>query len=239
MRRRRSLRVLRSVGLVLSVLLAALPAWARDESASQRLLDAAARGDGPRLTALLARGADPDMRDGEGRPALLLAAASGQASSVEALLRGGADPDATTRSGWTPLHEAADAGGLRSARALLDGGAPPDPRDRVRGTPLDVAEQAGHTGLARLLRERGARGSGKSIGDTVCVRGWGGDGFCGEVVARDHTRHRLHVTELVGCSSVCEARATCSADRPVGPGGLGVDDTLWVPTSCLTHTGLR
>jgi hypothetical protein len=233
------MRVLRSVGLALLVLLATSPAWAKDEGLSQRLLDAAARGDGARLTLLLGTGADPDGRDEEGRPALLLAVTSGQGRAVEALLRGGADPDATTRSGWTPLHEAAKTGVLESARVLLDAGAAPDPRDRVRGTPLDVAERAGHTRLARLLREQGALGSGKSIGDTVCVRPWGGDGFCGEVVARDTTRHRLRITEVVGCTSGCDSRESCSAGRLVGPGGLGEDDTLWVPTSCLTHTGLR
>jgi hypothetical protein len=225
--------------LALSVLLAASPAWAKDASPSQKLLDAAARGDGPRLSALLAAGADPEVRDGEGRPALLLAVASGHERAVEALLRGGARPDPTTGSGWTPLHEAARAGGLEAARALLDAGAEPDLRDRIRGTPLDVAEQGNHERLARLLRANGARGSGKSIGDTVCVRSWGGDGFCGVVLARDPIRHRLRVTEVKGCSSGCEPRPACSAGRTVGPGGLGEGDTLWVPTSCLTHTGLR
>jgi ankyrin repeat protein len=219
--------------------LIALLAWASDDAPSHDLLDAAARGDGPRLTALLAGGADPEVRDGEGRPALLLAVASGQEKAVEALLRGGARPDPTTGSGWTPLHEAARKGVLEPARALLDAGAGPDLRDRLHGTPLDVAEQGGHERLARLLRANGARGSGKSIGDTVCVRSWSGDGFCGVVLARDPTRHRLRVTEVKGCSSGCEPRPACSAGRTVGPGGLGEGDTLWVPASCLTHTGLR
>jgi hypothetical protein len=225
--------------LASSVLLIASLAGASEEGPSQKLLDAAARGDGARLSLLLASGADPDGRDEDGRPALLLAVISGQARAVEALLHGGADPDAATRSGWTPLHEAAETGALEGARALLDAGAASDPRDRARGTPLDVAEQSGQTRLARLLRRRGARGSGKSVGDTVCVLPWDGDGFCGEVVARDATRHQLRVTSVVGCADGCEARRRCSAGRAVGPGGLGVDDTLWVPTSCLTHTGLR
>jgi hypothetical protein len=148
-------------------------------------------------------------------------------------------PDAATRSGWTPLHGAAETGVLDIARALLDADADPDLRDRVRGTSLDVAEQADHDDLARLLRDRGARGSGKSIGDTVCVRSWAGDGFCGVVDDRDRTRHRLRVTEVVGCASACEADAACSGGRSVGPGGLAAGDRVWVPTSCLTHTGLR
>jgi hypothetical protein len=164
---------------------------------------------------------------------------SGRADAVRTLLREGAAPDLATRSGWTALHAAAETGGLEIARALLVADADPDPRDRIRGTPLDVAEQADHDEVGRLLRAHGARGSGKSRGDTVCVRSWAGDGFCGIVEDRDRTRHRLRVTEVVGCTAACEADVACSGGRLVGPGGLAAGDTLWVPTSCLTHTGLR
>ena len=176
----------------------------------------------------------------EGESRLLLAAAGrGDVARVAALLADGADSDAATASGWSALHAAAEAGSVETVRALLDAGAAPDPRDRVRGTPLDVAERAGRGELARLLRAKGARGSGKSIGDTVCVRPWDGAGFCGVVEARDATRHRLRVSEIVGCESGCDADPRCSAGNPVGPGGLDAGDALWVPTSCLTHTGVR
>jgi hypothetical protein len=224
--------------LVLLASLLASPAPGLDD-AQRAIVSAAARGDGPRIVALLAGGADPDARDPDGRPALLLAVASGQASAVRALLRGGAAPDDATRSGWTALHEAAREGALESARALLDAGAGPDRRDRVRATPLDVAEEWGHDDLARLLRARGARGSGMSVGDTVCVRIWKGDGYCAVVTGRDPTRHRLRVDDIVGCPSGCAASKECSEGRDVGPGGLSAGDTLWVPTSCLTQTGLR
>jgi hypothetical protein len=184
-------------------------------------------------------GADPNTRDPEGHPALLLAAQSGRSDAVRVLLRAGAAPDASTRSGWTALHAAAESGGLEIARDLLEARADPDLRDRVRGTPLDVAEETDHDALASLLREHGARGSGMSVGDTVCVRSWAGEGFCGVVEDRDATRHRLRVSEVVGCTSACDADAACSGGRPVGPGGLSAGDTVWVPTSCLTHTGLR
>ena len=221
------------------LLLVSTLAWAEREAPSSALLDTAARGDRARLSALLAAGADPDARDAEGRPALLLAAASGQASAVRVLLRADASTEAATRSGWTPLHAAAESGALDVARALLDADVDPDRRDRIRGTPLDVAEQADHDDVAGLLRERGAHGSGKSVGDTVCVRTWAGDGFCGVVEDRDVTRHRLRVSEVVGCDTACDADASCSGGRPVGPGGLAAGESLWVPTSCLTHTGLR
>jgi hypothetical protein len=172
-------------------------------------------------------------------PPVVAASVRGDVAGVAALLREGADPDAADRGGWTGLHEAAERGDLALARLLLDAGARPDLRSRVRGTPLDVAERGGRREVARLLRLHGARGSGKSIGDTVCVRPWGGDGYCAVVEDVDATRHRLRVSRLVGCANGCAPEASCSAGRTVGPGGLGVGDVLWVPASCLTHTGVR
>jgi ankyrin repeat protein len=170
---------------------------------------------------------------------LVAAVARGDAAQVAALVRRGADPDAADRSGWTALHLAAEKGDTSLARLLLDAGARPDLRSRARGTPLDVAERAGRGDVARLLRLHGARGSGKSIGDTVCVRPWGGDGYCGVVEAADPTRYRLRVSRVVGCAGGCAPDPSCSAGQPVGAGGLGEGDVLWVPASCLTHTGVR
>jgi uncharacterized protein len=169
---------------------------------------------------------------------LVAAAVRGDAAGVAALLRQGADPDAADRSGWTALHQAAETGDLALARLLLEAGARPDRRSRARGTPLDVAERGGRLELARLLRLHGARGSGKSIGDTVCVRPWAGDGYCAVVEGADPTRYRLRVSRLVGCGSGCEPQATCSAGQEVGPSGLGPGGVLWVPASCLTDTGV-
>jgi uncharacterized protein len=170
---------------------------------------------------------------------LVAAVARGDAAQVAALVRQGADPDAADRSGWTGLHRAADTGDLALARVLLEAGAHPDLRSRARGTPLDVAERGGRLELARLLRLYGARGSGKSIGDTVCVRPWRGDGYCAVVEAVEPTRHRLRVSWVVGCAAGCAPEASCSGGQVVGAGGLGVGDVLWVPASCLTHTGVK
>lgn len=191
-----------------------------------------------RLVALLFLAAPLAGRAAEDVTRRLVGAASrGDAAQVVALLRAGAPPDAGDRGGWTALHEAALKGDLAVARALLDGGARLDLRARSGGTPLDVAERNGRVAFAALLRERGARGSGKSIGDTVCVRPWRGDGYCGEVLAVDATRFRLRVSGIVGCAAGCAAEAGCSAGRVVGL-ALRVADELWVPASCLTHTGV-
>jgi hypothetical protein len=189
------------------------------------------------ILAFLAAGLAPAADEPSAR--LVAAAERGDLGVVAALLRAGADPDAADRSGWTGLHQAAETGDLPLARALLEAGAHPDLRSRARGTALDVAERGGRLELARLLREFGARGSGKSIGDTVCVRPWHGDGYCAVVESVDATRFRLRLSRLVGCAAGCEPEPSCSGGRVVGTGGLGVGDALWVPASCLTHTGVR
>jgi hypothetical protein len=179
------------------------------------------------LVATLAGATDDDSRR------LVAAVARGDAAQAAALVRAGADPDAADRSGWTGLHLAAETGDVALARVLLDAGARPDLRSRARGTPLDVAERSGH------LELHGAKGSGKSIGDTVCVRPWGGDGYCGVVEAADATRYRLRVSRVIGCAAGCAPEPACSAGQAVGAGFLGTGDVLWVPASCLTHTGVR
>ena len=230
--------VARGTAGILALLLLAPVADALEDPGG-RLAAAAARGDASQVTALLRSGADPNTRDASRRPALLLAAVSGSDAAVAALLRGGADPDRGDAGGWTALHQAAQAGDAASAKRLLDGGASLDRRARWRGTPLDVAASSGRADLARLLRERGARGSGKSIGDTVCVRPWAGEGYCAVVLGRDATRFELRVTEVVGCARGCAADTACSGARTVGSSGLDRGDELAVPASCLTHTGVR
>ena len=177
--------------------------------------------------------------DDEASRRLVAAVARGDASQAITLLSQGASADAADRSGWTALHQAADTGDLPLARAFLEAGAHPDLRSRARGTPLDVAERGGRLELARLLRLYGAKGSGKSIGDTVCVRPWRGDGYCAVVEAADPIRYRLRVSRVLGCAAGCEPESSCSAGQLVGTGGLGAGDVLWVPASCLTHTGVQ
>ncbi len=182
----------------------------------------------------LARGADEDASR-----RLIAAAERGDAAGLLALLTRGADPDRGDAGGWTALHQAAEAGDSAIVHVLLQRGASPDLRARARGTALDVAESSGRTEVARALRAAGARGSGKSIGDYVCVRPWAGDGYCALVLGRDATRFELQLTQVVGCKTGCAAEPTCSGGKSVGLLGLRPGDRLWVPASCLTHTGVR
>jgi hypothetical protein len=190
------------------------------------------------VLALLGAGMAGGAED-EASRRLAAAVARGDTAPAMALLRQGARPDAADRSGWTGLHEAAEKGDLSLARAFLEAGAHPDLRSRSRGTPLDVAERGGRTEIAGLLRRYGARGSGKSIGDTVCVRPWRGDGYCAVLEAADATRYRLRVSRVVGCATGCGPEPLCSGGQVVGADGLGSGDVLWVPASCLTHTDVR
>lgn len=197
------------------------------------LRDAVARGDVEALVSRLASGGDPRAREPGGRTLLMEAVAAGDAEIVRVLLRAGAEVEAATATGWTALHEAVAGRRAQALRDLLDAGAPPDGLDRIEGTPLDVAEREGLADLARALRDRGARGSGKSIGDTVCVRPWSGDGYCGTVQGRAGPAFRIRIGEVVGCREGCRGIAECSGGRTPAAGAL-VD----VPGSCLTHTGL-
>ena len=105
-------------------------------------------------------------------------------------------------------------------------GRPPGPAlARRAGRRSTSPSGAGRAASSRgLLRQHGARGSGKSIGDTVCVRPWQGDGYCAVVEAADPTRYRLRVSRVVGCAAGCAPEPSCSAGRAVGAGGLGAGD---------------
>src|SRR6218665_1039643 len=71
---------------------------ARAGDADNPLLEAAAKGDAPRIVLALSE-ADPNVRDKEGRTPLMLAAQSGDFESVRRLLWGKADARLKDNSG--------------------------------------------------------------------------------------------------------------------------------------------
>jgi ankyrin repeat protein len=172
---------------------------------------------------------------------LIAAARRGDAARVTALVRAGADINAATPSGATALIEAARRGQLDVAQVLITAGADVDSRHRELGTALDAAERAGQTEMIALLRAHGARGSGKSVGDTVCVERWGGSGFCGVVQSRRENRFSLRVARVEGCAAGCAPDEECSAGRPVGgeaAEALRAGAEVEVPSWCLTRTAV-
>jgi hypothetical protein len=228
---------------LLVVVLAQATLTLADSSPPERaLLSAARAGDVAAVRRALRQGATVAARDEHGRTALLVAAHAGSAEAVRALLAAGAEVDAALPSGWTPLMEAAKQGRIAVAEALLAAGANPDARDRAAGTSLDIAQQAGRDEIVALLRRHGARGSGKSVGDRVCVRPWKGAGFCGVVEAVDGNRYLVEVTSVADCEQGCPPDPECSASREVG--GSSADAvragvSVWTRSWCLTHTGLE
>jgi|GEM_PF-942280 len=203
------------------------------------LHEAARTGNTALLGEMLQRGADANAKDSQGHTALMMAAKAGQLDAARLLLDAGADVNAFAHGGRTALIEATEQGGVGIAKLLVQHGADLNAICRT-GTALEVAERMGNNEIATLLRQAGARSSGRSVGDTVCVRSWGGDGYCGVVEAIDKTQYQLRVTQIVGCKGGCVAKAECSAEKPVGGlDGISVGTEVNTESWCLTHTGVK
>ncbi len=204
------------------------------------LHQSARTGDLNSLRSTLQQGADPNARDATGRTALIDAVAGGQMEAARVLLDAGAKVNITSSEGRTPLIEAAMQGHLDMAQLLIGSGADLNVTQRGSGTALEAAERRGHNDVAALLRQAGARSSGRSVGDTVCVRPWKGDGYCGTVEAVNKTAFQIRVTRIVGCESGCSAKPLCSAGRTVGGAdGIAEGELISTVSSCLTHTGVQ
>ncbi len=179
------------------------------------------------------------VRGGLQGAALMAAVDGGDIARVRALLAEGADPNARGADGRTPLIAAAQAGNMAATRALIAAHADLNFATRA-GTALDAAERNGHPDVARLLLASGAHSTGESVNDTVCVRPWGGEGFCGRVTAFRIRAVDLEVTKIIGCSNGCVARAECSAGQRVGvAAGIHAGSRVTVPSWCLTETGVK
>jgi ankyrin repeat protein len=112
-----------------------------------------------RVRDLLARGASPDARDGEGRPPLVSAILGNSVALVGLLLESKADVNAIDEHGWTPLHFASEEVLPQMASLLLSKNADPNVRDDEGNTPLHraVFSARGRDEVVRLLRKNGAK----------------------------------------------------------------------------------
>ena len=88
---------------------------------------------------LLALGANPTWRNGEGRTPLHAASAAGRVDVIRALLEAGADPLALTDDGATTLHVAAESGGPEAIAMLSGLGVDADSRNDDGLAPLHLA----------------------------------------------------------------------------------------------------
>jgi ankyrin repeat protein len=125
------------------------------------LVEAVADNDLKAVTALLAQGADANVKSNVGVPVLLVAIRRESAPSVEALLKRGADPNVrNVDTDFTPILEA--IGQVDIVKLLLAAGADVNATSRkgddlLRGmTPLMLAALDGSEDLVQLLVDKGA-----------------------------------------------------------------------------------
>ena len=110
------------------------------------LASAAARGRAQDVRALLAQGADPNQKDGNGLPPLVWAARLGHVEAVKALLEGGADQNLRDSfvNGWTDWGADVNARTDNGVSALM----------------LATCEEDNH--IVRMLPDRGAHPRGET-----------------------------------------------------------------------------
>jgi ankyrin repeat protein len=119
----------------------------------RELLVAAATGNSAHLSALLKTGAQPNVRDREGKTALMHVATTGRTNDVRLLLRAGADVHIRDTYERTALMWAAENGHSAVGDLLLQAGA--EPKDRLSVELLQAAT-AGNTDRVAALLTAGA-----------------------------------------------------------------------------------
>lgn len=192
------------------------------------------------LSATSAQEPAPVTPQSRAATALLAAAAAGDSATVKSLVATGTPVNTTDALGRTALLVAAKNQQVETVKALAAAGADLNLESRIEGSALNIAENDGNTELAAWLLAAGAHSTGKSVGDTVCVRPWNGQGFCGKVKVFTIKSVQINVTRLEGCAGGCAARQECSAFKPVGDvNGLKAGEDIAVPSWCLTQTGVK
>ncbi len=125
--------------------------------ADSPIADAAMRGDTAAVKALVGKGADVNLAQGDGMTALHWTALNGDVTTMNVLIGAGAKTSAVTRiGGFTPLHLAGERGQAGAVSRLLEAGADPRAATVTGGQPLHLAAQAGTPDAVRALLEKGA-----------------------------------------------------------------------------------
>lgn len=105
----------------------------RSDAGEGALHIVAKRSDATYLGFLLGKGADANLRDGQGDTPMMTALLTGFVPGVEVLLRRGGNPNLANSRGETPLIRAVQLRNPEAVRLLLANGADPDQTDNVAG----------------------------------------------------------------------------------------------------------
>ena len=111
------------------------------------------QGDFGRISYLIARHIDLELKNQQGRTVLMEAAIRSEANLCETLLRHGADPNATDPQGRTSLILATD---YNTIKVLLENGATVDATNESGTTKLMTAAQEWRADICRSLLDHGA-----------------------------------------------------------------------------------
>lgn len=121
------------------------------------LLAAAARGEAAAITALISKGAKPDVRDSYRRTPLHVAAYGGHHEAMRALVKAGADPNALEHDRYDIVTIAAVANDIPTLKVSLElGCSAKNITSRYDGTALIAAAHLGHAEVVRILIKAGA-----------------------------------------------------------------------------------
>ena len=145
-------------------------AWAAGESASDRFYSAIRANDLAALRALIAEGADVNVRDRLGETPLMYAAVVGSPEAMSFLIGKGADINAKNESGSTALIWSATD--VAKVRLLLEHGADVNAATKRGRTALLIAALSdGSAEIVRLLLEKGADAKALDAFKTTTLRG--------------------------------------------------------------------
>lgn len=120
------------------------------------LLEAAKNGNKDELKALLQKGANVNVAEGDGATALHWAAYRDDLESADLLIRAGAKVNAANDLGATPLWMACENGNEAMVRRLLAAGANPNAKLTLGETSLMVASRTGNPAVIEQLLAKGA-----------------------------------------------------------------------------------
>ncbi|KAM0542100.1 hypothetical protein ACHAPJ_012963 [Fusarium lateritium] len=105
------------------------------------------------FSTILSKGANPSLKNKEGRDALSFAAEEGLLHAVKLLLSRKVDAGSVDQSGRTPLSWCAQGGHVEVAKVLIEQNVKLDVKDITEQTPLSYAMKNEHIDISRLLLE--------------------------------------------------------------------------------------